>query len=84
MIAQAPADFSVAAGYMINGDTDKAKAAFKRAVKKLYEGVGTAEGIPTSEIKRVYKGWVEPEESEPVGPDRQVKRVRPRKVRARR
>ena len=61
IIAQSPADMSVAAGHMLNGDTAEAKRAFKRAIKKIYEGVGTAEGVPTSEIKRVYKGWIDDE-----------------------
>jgi hypothetical protein len=82
LIAQAPTDFSIAAGHMINGETDKAKEAFKRAVKKVYEGVGTAEGVPTSEMKRVYKGWLEPEDEAPAPGGRRARRVRPRKVKA--
>ena len=62
IIAQAPADFSTAAAHYLNGDTKKAKEAFQRAVIKIYKGVGTAEGVPVSEIDRVYEGWIKEEE----------------------
>jgi len=84
LIAQAPADFSIAAGHMLDGDTEEAKTAFKRAVQKLYKGVGTTEGIPISEMNRVYEGWIEGEEEPTQQRGRKAKRVRPRKVRARR
>jgi len=89
VLAQTPTDFSMAAGYLLNGDTVRAKIAFQRGLKKMYESIGTAEGVPTSEMKRVYKGWVVNEE-EPTGSRRgrmRAKRVRPRgrgRVRARR
>lgn len=84
LIAQAPADFSIAAGYYLDGDTEKANRAFKRAIQKLYKGIGTSEGIPVSEMNRVYKGWIEGEEEPTPRGRRRVKRVRPRKVKARR
>lgn len=84
LIAQAPADFSIAAGHYLDGNTAKAKIAFQRAIKKLYKGIGTSEGIPVSEINRVYKGWIEPEEEPTPRGRRRARRVRPRKVRARR
>ena len=65
IIAQAPGDFSIAAAHYLNGDTEKARTAFQRAVIKIYKGVGIAEGVPVSEIDRVYKGWIK-EEEEPV------------------
>jgi hypothetical protein len=83
LIAQAPADFSIAAGYYLDGDTEKANRAFKRALQKTYKGIGTTEGIPVSEMDRVYKGWIEGAE-EPKQRGRRSRRVRPRKVRARR
>ena len=81
IIAQAPADFSIAAAHYLNGDTKEAKEAFQRAVIKIYKGVGTAEGVPVSEIDRVYKGWIKEEEEEepPLG----RRRVRPRRKRPR-
>lgn len=84
LIAQAPADFSIAAGHYLDGDTEKAKVAFQRAIKKIYKGVGTSEGIPVSEMERVYKGWIEGEEEPTVRGRRKARRVRPRKARARR
>ena len=79
IIAQAPADFSIAAAHYLNGDTEKARTAFQRAVIKIYKGVGTAEGVPVSEIDRVYEGWIK-EEKEPT----RVRRgARPRAGKAR-
>ena len=62
IVAQAPADFSIAAAHYLKGDKDKARTAFQRAVIKIYKGVGTAEGVPVSEINRVYEGWIKEEE----------------------
>lgn len=84
LIAQAPADFSIAAGYYLEGDTEKANRAFKRAIQKLYKGIGTSEGIPVSEMNRVYKGWIEAEEEPTPRGRKKARRVRPRKVKARR
>ena len=82
IIAQAPADFSIAAAHYLNGDTKMAKEAFQRAVIKIYKGVGTAEGVPVSEIDRVYKGWIK-EEEEPVRKGRVKARPRAGKPRKR-
>ncbi len=73
LIAQAPADYSVAAAYYLDGKNDKARNAFKRATLKLYQGIGTAEGVPVSEINRVYKGWIK-DEDEGTGRGRRARR----------
>lgn len=75
IIAEAPGDFSIAAAYYLKGDTKKARVAFQRAIAKIYKGVGTAEGVPVSEIDRVYEGWIK-EEEEP----RRGKRILRRRV----
>ncbi len=61
-IAKAPENFSRAAAYSITGETDKAADSIKKAVGQIYVGVGTSAGVPTSEINRVYGGWIKEEE----------------------
>jgi tRNA A37 methylthiotransferase MiaB len=61
-IAKAPDNFARSAAYYLMGEEEKGYESLKKAVGQVYEGVGTAEGIPVNEIKRLYKGWIEGEE----------------------
>lgn len=62
-IGRAPINFTQAAGYYIDGETEKANKSLKRAVAQLYMGVGTAMGVPVFELNRIYKGWLKPEKT---------------------
>ena len=61
-ISRAPINFTHAAGYYINGETEKANKSLKRAIANLYKGIGTAMGVPVYELNRIYRGWLKPEE----------------------
>jgi len=61
-ISRAPLNFTQAAGYYLDGETEKANKSLKRAIAQVYTGVGIAMGVPVYELNRIYKGWLEPEE----------------------